>query len=178
MKRFVLSLTGFTLIELVIVVTILAILAAVAIPAFQNMQHHARDSATKGILGQVRSAITLYRVNEIASGRSSGSSYQGWPSSARLRDIADDPTLPKVLENGAMPDNPWAQTAEKTNLDFVVGLAGGLCPGSTPQGRLFPLENGGWIYDECNGGFWANSNVNGETPCDPCTTGCLTENCY
>ena len=51
---------GFTLIELMIVVAIIGILAAVAIPKFGNLISKAKEAKTKGNLGAIRSAITIY----------------------------------------------------------------------------------------------------------------------
>ncbi|OGS46566.1 MAG: 16S rRNA (guanine(527)-N(7))-methyltransferase RsmG [Elusimicrobia bacterium RIFOXYD2_FULL_34_15] len=59
--RMILSLKrGFTLIELMIVVAIIGLLAAIAIPKFANMIRKSKEGATKGALGNLRSAITLY----------------------------------------------------------------------------------------------------------------------
>jgi prepilin-type N-terminal cleavage/methylation domain-containing protein len=51
---------GFTLIELMIVVAIIGILAAVAIPKFAELVTKSKESATKGTLGAVRSAVSIY----------------------------------------------------------------------------------------------------------------------
>ncbi len=51
---------GFTLIELMIVVAIIGILAAIAIPKFADLIRKSNEGATKGNLGSVRSALSIY----------------------------------------------------------------------------------------------------------------------
>ena len=51
---------GFTLIELMIVVAIIGILAAIAIPKFAEMIRKSSEGATKGSLGALRSALSIY----------------------------------------------------------------------------------------------------------------------
>lgn len=51
---------GFTLIELMIVVAIIGILAAIAIPKFADLITKSKEGSTKGSLGAMRSALTIY----------------------------------------------------------------------------------------------------------------------
>ena len=51
---------GFTLIELMIVVAIIGILSAIAIPKFADLIRKSNEGATKGNLGAVRSAMSIY----------------------------------------------------------------------------------------------------------------------
>ena len=51
--------SGFTLIELVIVIVILGILASVAIPKYEDMREQARTATLKGQVGSVRSALSI-----------------------------------------------------------------------------------------------------------------------
>src|SRR5882672_3443266 len=51
---------GFTLIELMIVVAIIGILAAIAIPKFAELIRKSSEGASKGNLGSLRSAMSIY----------------------------------------------------------------------------------------------------------------------
>lgn len=51
---------GFTLIELMIVVAIIGILAAIAVPKFVEFVKRSKEAETKGHLGAIRSALSIY----------------------------------------------------------------------------------------------------------------------
>jgi prepilin-type N-terminal cleavage/methylation domain-containing protein len=60
--------SGFTLIELVIVIVILGILAAVAIPKYEDMREQARVATIKGQLGAIRSAVAIQYARNALNG--------------------------------------------------------------------------------------------------------------
>ena len=59
--------SGFTLIELVVVIVILGILAAFAVPRFVGMQDEARTSTVKGLKGSLHGAAALAHAKLLAN---------------------------------------------------------------------------------------------------------------
>ena len=61
------KMSGFTLIELVVVITILGILAAFAVPKFIALDGQARATVVNGLGGTVKSAAALARALDMAT---------------------------------------------------------------------------------------------------------------
>ena len=72
---------GFTLIELMIVVAIIGILAAIAIPKFAQLITKSNEANTKGNLGAMRSALSIYYRD-----------MEGWyPTDSTLNALTNSP---------------------------------------------------------------------------------------
>ena len=93
--------SGFTLVEILIVVVILGILAAIVIPQFTNASESAKSSSLQSQLQTIRSQLELYQVQHNGN-------------------------YPAAGGNGAAAgDLPtWAQMTTKTDVDGVAVAAG------------------------------------------------------
>ena len=120
--------SGFTLVEILIVVVILGILAAIVIPQFTSASTDAKESALMSDLQAVRSQIELYKIHHrdnLPGTDSSGDFVTAMTSSTdQLGAVGTDPNVhrygPYMRE---IPINPFSTSAAGVNSVSESGTA-------------------------------------------------------
>lgn len=104
--------SGFTLIEVMVVVVILGILAAIIFPKFMSRPDEARLVKVKQDILSIQSALELYKLDN---------GY--YPSTDQgLQALVNKPTIPPVPRNWKsegylqeMPKDPWGEVYQYMN---------------------------------------------------------------
>ncbi len=138
--------SGFTLVEILIVVIILGILAAIVIPEFSDASTQAKESSLRSNLQAIRSQIELYKIQHndnaptfagFVAQMTETSNIGGTTSGSKVRD-ATYPFGPYLQQ---MPVNPFNNLSTLDN----TGTAG---------------DNvGGWEYDATTGAINADDDA-------------------
>lgn len=130
--------SGFTLIELVIIIVVLGILAAIAIPKYQDITTEAQQASCRSSLGGLRSGITIWYANQaVKTGTAS------WPLLDSLQNTGT------VMEQ-SIPANPYIAVDSLAD-SIVVGVTKG----------VIVAGGCGWAYNAATGEVWANTTIDG-----------------
>jgi len=130
---------GFTLIELMIVVAIIGILAAIAIPRFAQMLEKSREGSTKGNLGSIKSAASIYYGDTQGTWPTTLSAFSSYSFSKYLDNISP------VKVTGAFVAGASSPSGAKVTM--------------TAQSSVPTASGTGWLYDSAFGNCYVNSTV-------------------
>jgi prepilin-type N-terminal cleavage/methylation domain-containing protein len=131
---------GFTMIELMIVVAIIGILAAIALPKFADMIEKSREGSTKGNVGALKSANSIYYGDQ-----------QGvWPTTlgttSALKYSLYLDNIPQVKVTGKF-DTATSTKPVANTVAYVAALA------------VPAAQSTGWMYDSTGGLTYVNSTL-------------------
>jgi prepilin-type N-terminal cleavage/methylation domain-containing protein len=132
--------TGFTLIELMIVVAIIGILAAIAIPKFASLIRKSNEGASKGNLGSIRGALSIYYgdlegqyPNDVASLTVAGKYLSSVPAAKAPNYHGDTSTL----ANGTGATDAGGWTYNNTTGDANMGTLWVNCTHTDTKGSTW-----------------------------------------
>jgi len=111
-SRFINRASGFTLIEIMVVIVILGILAALVVPKIMSRPDEARIVAAKQDIASLVQALKLYRLDN-----------QNYPSTEQgLQALVQKPTTPPIPNNwksggylDRLPKDPWGSDYQYLN---------------------------------------------------------------
>ncbi|MDQ7049757.1 MAG: prepilin-type N-terminal cleavage/methylation domain-containing protein [Enterobacterales bacterium] len=128
--------SGFTLIELVVVLVIIALLSAVAVPKYIGLQTSARSASVDGISASFRSAVNLVHMTWFVKGHTTSTSdlqgfgnndleinNQGWPTSTSGATTISSASHCVLVWRGILDNAPTVATY--TGLDYQASLVSG-----------------------------------------------------
>jgi len=131
--------SGFTLIELMIVVAIIGILAAIAIPKFGQMLEKSREGSTKGTLGSLRSSACMYYGDTAGVWPTTLNTFSAYSFSKYMDSISSVKATGFFVGGSPSPVG-----------NFVT---------MTTQAQAPTGGGTGWLFDSTNGAVYVNSTV-------------------
>lgn len=130
--------SGFTLIEVLVVVVILAILAALVVPKIMSLPDHAKVVRAQQDVESVENAMDMYKLDN-----------GFYPSTSQgTKALVTEPTTPPKPQNWQgylkkVPVDPWGNPYQYSNTDGQIKIFS-FGPTGHPGGKGKNAEIGSW----------------------------------
>ena len=126
--------SGFTLIELVVVIVILGMLSITALPKYINIKSDANIAVISGAIGAIKSSVSLFKSKTLTSGNGfstevefsgvKGSRYQPWAATATETSFsAGYSSPPEIFEGAGLNVEDWAYRIYVSSASYAVVAA-------------------------------------------------------
>jgi MSHA pilin protein MshA len=156
--------SGFTLIELIIIIVVIGILTTIAVTRFQDLTNDAAVAATKGNLASVRGAIMLIHAKILIAGVST--SNPEFPTITEMNNNRMSSTRPPSVRDLKLIDGPSGSNCQNPGIcmpENTVSPLGTLALRSLVVGVTVAdadaravTGSSGWAYSPDGGDFYVN----------------------
>ena len=140
--------SGFTLIEVLIVIVIMAVLAATIIPQFSSSTKDAQTSSVKFNAHALRSQIELYKAHHL--GNYPEIIDSSLPQLTKASDVSGNTV---DTPDAAHPYGPYLDDIPVNPFNSLKTVAAVATAGTRPTTGS---GASGWQYDKTTGGIWPN----------------------
>jgi prepilin-type N-terminal cleavage/methylation domain-containing protein len=156
--------SGFTLIELIIIIVVIGILTTIAVTRFQDITEDAAVAATKGNLASIRGAIALIHAKILIAGVSASNTE--FPTIVEMNNNRTSSTRPVSVRDLKLLDGPSGSNCQNPNVCMPESTISPL--GTLAQRSLVVAVtaadadarsvsgSSGWAYSPDGGDFYTN----------------------
>jgi general secretion pathway protein G len=148
--------SGFTLVEILIVVIILGILAAIVIPQFTNASQDARKNSLTSQLQTIRSQLELYKLQHKDQPPPAVLAGTGWDEMLKQTDADHVDYVSGTSLSG--PFGPYLQQPPVNSMNQSATLATTTTDYGSGGGAYTPAATEGFVFHTTTYKIWATSS--------------------